>query len=153
MLLNLNNAEIVKKKINEEDQLKEEFKQKLNEIKQKYGIEFDIELLKTNNIDKIKFYNLKYKNKARNVSLIYYNEYNYYGAYIYNVNKNSSMKNESYIEKRNYFNKQYKLELVINEIRQANEIYKEKLLSLEKKYQESSINNLELEKKPTSTNS
>lgn len=147
---NLN--ETIKEKIKKQDKLKLEFKQKLNDIKVKYGIEFDLELLKNNNIDKIKFYNLKYKNKAHDMSLIYYNEHNYYGAYIYTVNKNSSMQEETYIDKRNYLNKQYKLELIINEIKQANEIYKTKLIDLENEYQNTSSNNLELEKKPTENN-
>ena len=61
------------------------------------------------------------------------------------------MLEENYITKRNYFNKEYKLELVINEIKQANQIYRTKLNELEKNYQESSINNLELEKKKDNT--
>lgn len=148
MFLKSNDIEKLREKIKEQDKLKLEFKQKLNSIKQKYGIEFDIYLLNTNDIDKIKFYNLKYKNKARDVSLIYYNEHNYYGAYIYTVNKKSSRIEENYITKKNYFNKEYKLELVINEIKQANEIYKIKLNGLEEFYKESS-NNLQLEKKST----
>lgn len=146
ILLSITSDKKLKEKIKKQDNLKLEFKRSLENIKQKYGIEFDIELLDTNNIDKIKFYNLKYKNKARNVSLIYYNEYNYYGAYIYTINNNSSMKNESYLTKRNYFNKQYKLESIINEIKQANEIYKSKMLELETEIQELSSNSLELEK-------
>ena len=149
--MNLDSTEKVKEKITEQDKLKEEFKKSLIDIKQKYGVKFDVDLLNTNNIDKIRFYNLKYKNKAHNVSLIYYNEYNYYGAYIYTLNKNSSMLEENYITKRNYLNKEYKLELVINEIKQANQIYRTKLNELEKNYQESSINNLELEKKKDNT--
>lgn len=143
-----NDIEKLREKIKEQDKLKLEFKQKLNSIKQKYGIEFDIYLLNSNDIDKIKFYNLKYKNKARDVSLIYYNEHNYYGAYIYTVNKKSSKIEENYITRKNYFNKEYKLELVINEIKQANEIYKIKLNELEEFYKESS-NNFQLEKKST----
>lgn len=146
MLLSLTSDKKIKEKIKKQDDLKLEFKRKLENIKQKYGIDFDIELLDTNTLDKIKFYNLKYKNKVRNVSLIYYNEYNYYGAYIYTVNNNLSMKDESYLTKKNYFNKQYKLELVINEIKQAHEIYKSKMLELETETQELSPNNLELEK-------
>ena len=47
-------------------------------------------------------------------------ESNYYGAYIYTVNKESTMKDESYIVKRNYLNKKYKLDMAINEIKQVN---------------------------------
>ena len=150
--LKSNNMEKVKEKIQEQDKLKLEFKQKLNNIKVKYGIEFDIEILNTNDIDKIKFYNLKYKNLSRDMSLIYYNEHNYYGAYIYTVNKDSSMEKENYITKKNYLNKKYKLDLIIQEIKQAHEVYKSKLLELENNYKEESLNGLKLEKKSTSSN-
>lgn len=146
MILTLDNEKNIKEKIKKQDKLKLDFKRKLEDIKVKYGIEFDITLLNNNNIDQIKFYNLEYKNKARDMSVIYYNESNYYGAYVYTVNKESTMKDESYIVKRNYLNKKYKLDLAINEIRQANEMYRNKLLELEQSYKEISSNNLEIEK-------
>ena len=79
------------------------------------------------------------------MSVIYYNENNYYGAYIYTVNKESTMKDESYIVKRNYLNKKYKLDMAINEI---------KLLELENIQNELSSNDLNMEKelkRPTNT--
>ena len=60
MLLSITSDKKLKAKIKKQDDLKLEFKRKLENIKQKYGIDFDIELLDNNNIDKIKFYNLKY---------------------------------------------------------------------------------------------
>ena len=67
------NDKSIKEKIKKQDDLKLEFKRKLENIKVKYGVEFDITLLDNNNIDKVKFYNLEYKNKARDMSVIYYN--------------------------------------------------------------------------------
>lgn len=154
MILRSDNDKSIKEKIKKQDDLKLEFKRKLENIKVKYGVEFDITLLDNNNIDKIKFYNLEYKNKARDMSVIYYNESNYYGAYIYTVNKESTMKDESYIVKRNYLNKKYKLDMAINEIKQVNEIYRNKLLELENIQNELSSNDLNMEKelkRPTNT--
>ena len=88
------------------------------------------------------------------MSVIYYNENNYYGAYIYTVNKESTMKDESYLVKRNYLNKKYKLDMAINEIKQVNEIYRNKLLELENIQNELSSNDLNMEKelkRPTNT--
>ena len=154
MILRSDNNKSIKEKIKKQDDLKLEFKRKLENIKVKYGVEFDITLLDNNNIDKIKFYNLEYKNKAHDMSVIYYNGNNYYGAYIYTVNKESTMKDESYIVKRNYLNKKYKLDMAINEIKQVNEIYQNKLLELENIQNELSSNDLNMEKelkRPTNT--
>lgn len=152
LIVKCNPIEQIKEKINKQNNLKIEFKKKLEDIKQKYGIDFDIELLDNNSVDKIKFYNLKYKNKARDMSLVYYCEFNYYGAYIYTINKDSSIEEENYITRKNYLNKEYKLDLIIEEIRQANEIYKSKLLELEENYREELTNNLELENKRKKNN-
>lgn len=138
--------ENIKKKIKEQDKAKLEFKRKLSNIMQDYGIDFDVDLLENNNIDKIKFYNLKYKNIARDVSIVFDNENNYYGAYIYIINKNKTMTNEDYNTKKNYFNKNYKLDLVITEIRQANNLYKEELRKIDTKYEELNKQDIELEK-------
>jgi len=149
MNLKSDNKEDIKKKIAEKDKAKLEFKRKLTDIMQRYGLDFDVDLLDDNSIDKIKFYNLKYKNIARDVSLVYDNKNNYYGAYIYTINKDKTMDDENYIVKRNYFNKTYKLNLVIQEVRQENELYREKLEEIEKKYNEEtkSFNGLEKELK------
>ena len=73
MNLKSDNKEDIKKKIQEQDKAKLEFKRKLTDIMQRYGLDFDVDLLDDNSIDKIKFYNLKYKNIARDVTLVYDN--------------------------------------------------------------------------------
>ena len=45
-----------------------------------------------------------------------------------------------------YFNKNYKLDLVITEIRQANNLYKEELKKIDTKYEELNKQDIELEK-------
>ena len=141
-----NNLENIKEKIKEQDKAKLEFKRKLSDIMQKYGVNFDVDLLDDNSIDKIKFYNLEYKDIARDVSLVYDNKNEYYGAYIYTINENKTMDDETYIIKRNYLNKKYKLNLIINEIRQQNELYIQELNDIECKYDSLSKNDTGLEK-------
>lgn len=141
-----NNLENIKEKIKEQDKAKLEFKRKLSDIMQKYGVNFDVDLLDDNSIDKIKFYNLEYKDIARDVSLVYDNKNEYYGAYIYTINENKTMDDETYIIKRNYLNKKYKLNLIINEIRQQNELYIQELNDIESKYDSLSKNDTGLEK-------
>lgn len=141
-----NNLENTKEKIKEQDKAKLEFKRKLSDIMQKYGVNFDVDLLDDNSIDKIKFYNLEYKDIARDVSLVYDNKNEYYGAYIYTINENKTMDDETYIIKRNYLNKKYKLNLIINEIRQQNELYIQELNDIESKYDSLSKNDTGLEK-------
>lgn len=141
-----NNLENIKEKIKEQDKAKLEFKRKLSDIMQKYGVNFDVDLLDDNSIDKIKFYNLEYKDIARDVSLVYDNKNEYYGAYIYTINENKTTDDETYIIKRNYLNKKYKLNLIINEIRQQNELYIQELNDIESKYDSLSKNDTGLEK-------
>ena len=142
-----NDIDNVKNKIKEKDKAKLNFKRKLTDIMQKYGVDFDVDLLDDESIDKIKFSNLQYKNIARDVSVVYDNKNDYYGAYIYTINENKTMDDENYIIKRNYLNKTYKLSLIINEVRQVNELYRQELNDIENKYgylKESIYNNLEI---------
>jgi len=143
-----NDIDNVKNKIKEKekDKAKLNFKRKLTDIMQKYGVDFDVDLLDDESIDKIKFSNLQYKNIARDVSVVYDNKNDYYGAYIYTINENKTMDDENYIIKRNYLNKTYKLSLIINEVRQVNELYRQELNDIENKYDLSSKNDISLEK-------
>ena len=143
-----NDIDNVKNKIKEKDKDKAKlnFKRKLTDIMQKYGVDFDVDLLDDDSIDKIKFSNLQYKNIARDVSVVYDNKNDYYGAYIYTINENKTMADENYIIKRNYLNKTYKLSLIINEVRQVNELYRQELNDIENKYDLSSKNDISLEK-------
>ena len=141
-----NDIDNVKNKIKEKDKAKLNFKRKLTDIMQKYGVDFDVDLLDDESIDKIKFSNLQYKNIARDVSVVYDNKNDYYSAYIYTINENKTMDDENYIIKRNYLNKTYKLSLIINEVRQVNELYRQELNDIENKYDLSSKNVISLEK-------
>lgn len=69
-----NNEELTKKIIAEKDKITLRYKQKLNDIKQHYGVEFDVEHLKDSSIKNITFVNLKYKNTFSNLSVVYNGE-------------------------------------------------------------------------------
>ena len=45
------NEEIIKKKIADKDKIKLKYKQRLNLIKQHYGVEFDVEHLNNNEVE------------------------------------------------------------------------------------------------------
>ena len=61
IVLEYKNEEIIKKKIADKDKIKLKYKQRLNLIKQHYGVEFDVEHLNNNEVENIRFINLKYK--------------------------------------------------------------------------------------------
>lgn len=117
------NEEIIKKKIIEKDKAKLKYKQKLELIKQHYGVEFDIYYFDNSNIEKIKFSNLDFKNTAKNISLIYDNKIGKFNYVFYDYDSEQSIRN--YDEKKiiNGLNREKKLKLVIAEIKRLNEEY------------------------------
>ena len=81
--------ELVKKKIKEKDKARKKYLEKLELLKQKYGVRFIVNEFNNNNIDNIKFYNMRYKKGIKNVSLIYdakINKFNYI-SYDYDIEK------------------------------------------------------------------
>ena len=69
--MNINSEELIKKKIADKDKIKLKYKQRLNLIKQHYGVEFDVEHLNNNEVENIRFINLKYKTGFNNVCVNY----------------------------------------------------------------------------------
>jgi hypothetical protein len=51
--LNINNEELIKKKIADKDKANLRYKEKLNSIKQHYGVEFYVEHLNNNDIENL----------------------------------------------------------------------------------------------------
>ena len=85
------NEEIIKKKIIEKDKAKLKYKQKLELVKQHYGVEFDIYYFDNSNIEKIKFSNLDFKNTAKNISLIYDNKIGKFNYVFYDYDSEQSI--------------------------------------------------------------
>lgn len=130
------NEEIIKKKIIEKDKAKLKYKQKLELIKQHYGVEFDIYYFDNSNIEKIKFSNLDFKNTAKNISLIYDNKIGKFNYVFYDYDSEQSIRN--YDEKKiiNGLNREKKLKLVIAEVKRLNEEYQKELLEIDKSTEE-----------------
>lgn len=127
-------SELVKKKISEKNKAKKKYLEKIELLKQAYGVEFKVDNFKDNNLDKIKFYNLNYKKSVKNISLIYdakINNFNYI-SYDYELEKDvKDLTNYKLIEELNNSNK---LKLLINEIIKYNNEYKLELEEIDKKY-------------------
>ena len=144
------NEEIIKKKIIEKDKAKLKYKQKLELIKQHYGVEFDIYYFDNSNIEKIKFSNLDFKNTAKNISLIYDNKIGKFNYIFYDYDSEQSIRN--YDEKKiiNGLNREKKLKLVIAEIKRSNEEYQKELIEIDESTEEIGI---ELEYRKNEENS
>lgn len=127
-------SELVKKKISEKNKAKKKYLEKIELLKQAYGVEFKVDNFKNNNLDKIKFYNLNYKKSIKNISLIYdakINNFNYI-SYDYELEKDvKDLTNYKLIEELNNSNK---LKLLIDEIIKYNNEYKLELEEIDKKY-------------------
>ena len=95
---NSNLEEKMNQKINEKDKIKLKYKQKLELVKQHYGVEFDVYYLKNDNIDKIRFFNLEFKTSAKNITLVYDNKIGKFNYIFYDYNSEQDIKN--YDEKK-----------------------------------------------------
>ncbi len=138
------------KKIVEKDEAKLKYKQKLELVKQHYGVEFDVYYFKNENIDKIKFINLEFKNVAKNISLVYDNKLEKFNYIFYDYDNEQMIRN--YDEKRliSGLNREKKLKLVVAEVKRLNEEYQKELIEIDEKYsikEHENVNELELRKK------
>ena len=142
--------ENLKKKIIEKDKAKLKYKQKLELIKQHYGVEFDVYYFKNENIDKIKFSNLEFKTSAKNITMVYDNKIGKFNYIFYDYDNEQSIKN--YDEKRiiSALNREKKLKLVVAEVKRLHEEYQKELLEIDEKFNEKSeeiVTELEYRKK------
>ena len=128
--------ENLKKKIIEKDKAKLKYKQKLELIKQHYGVEFDVYYFDNENIDKIKFSNLEFKTSAKNVSLVYDNKIGKFNYIFYDYDSEQAIRN--YDEKKiiSGLNREKKLKLVIAEVKRLNEEYQIELAEIDEKFNE-----------------
>lgn len=143
------NEEIIKKKIADKDKIKLKYKQRLNLIKQHYGVEFDVEHLNNNEVENIRFINLKYKTGFNNVC-VNYNTSNKKVSYVdYEFADTRIVKNTKHKKLVSDLEKDYKLNLVVGEIERANNEYIRELNEIDNYYLEmetKNINNIVLDK-------
>lgn len=134
--MNINSEELIKKKIADKDKAKLKYKQKLNSIKQHYGIEFDVEHLKNNEVENIRFINLKYKTGFNNVC-VNYNPSNKKVSYVdYEFADTRIVKNTKHKKLAATLEKDYKLNLIVGEIERANNDYVRELEEIDNYYVE-----------------
>lgn len=126
--------EKTKQKINEKDKVRKKYLEELELLKQSFGVEFLVSEFKNNDIDKIKFYNLKYKNSVKNVAIIYDNKVKKFNYLSYDYDLEKDIKGLTNFKIIDDINKQYKLKILVDEIEKVNENYKLKLLEIESKY-------------------
>lgn len=148
------NQENISKKIKEKDEAKIKFQEKLELLKQHYGIYFDIKYFENGSLDKIKFSNLEYKTTAKNISLIYDNKYGNFNYISYDYDSESAIKNLNDKKIINGLNREKKLKLVVAEITRLDNEYKRELENIDTKYlEENNVIMKELEVKKNSEES
>ena len=131
----MNNEKNLKEKISEKDKAKLNYKQKLELIKQHYGVEFDVTSLKDGSINDVKFMNLKYKNEFNNLTIVYNNVLKKFDYLFCEYIDVKTVKNLNHKQVIPILNKEYKLKLILAEINRANEEYRKKINEIESKYQ------------------
>ena len=145
--------ELSKKKISEKNKVKNQYLEKLELLKQSYGVEFNVTNFKDNNINKIKFYNMKYKKNLKNVSIIYDNKLGTFNYLSYDYSNEKDIKTISNHKVIDDLNQEKKLKLLVDEILKLNSEYQIKLEEIDRKYNENievledNSKELEIEKK------
>ena len=125
--------EKAKQKINEKDKARKKYLEELELLKQSFGVEFLVSEFKNNDIDKIKFYNLKYKNSVKNVVIIYDRKLKKFNYLSYEYDLDKDIKGLTNFKIIDDINSQYKLKILVDEIEKVNGNYKLKLLEIESK--------------------
>lgn len=141
--------EKIRKKLAEKDSARKKYLEKLELLKQKYGVEFEVNSFHNHSIDKIKFYNLDYKKFLKNVVVVYDNKLKKYNYISYDFESEKSIKDLTNSKIINELNKEKKLKLLINEIEKVNNEYLIDLEDIDKKMdiEEAIDRELEINKK------
>lgn len=137
--------EKTKEKISEKDKLKNEYNLKLDFIKQHYGVEFTIYYFNDNNINKIRFYNLEYKETLKNINMVYDNKNRNINFIFYDYEKESDVKQLNEKNVINSISKNKQLKIVIEEIKRLNNEYRIGLEQIENKYKRIDSKELQLD--------
>ncbi len=144
--MNLSNEELTKKIIEEKDKVKLKYRQKLNSIKQHYGVEFDVDYYANNKIKNIIFENLKYKNLSNNITISYNADSRKFDCIDYEFLDIRFVRKVNHKRLLSNLNIQYKLKIIVSEIDRINTDYIAELEELEKNLKELNINSIDKEK-------
>ena len=129
--MNYKNEDLVKKIIAEKDKIKLNYVQKLNDIKQHYGVEFDVEHYANNKIKNIIFLNLKYKSLSNNITISYNGDSGKFDYIDYEFSETRFVKGINHKRLIPNLNIQYKLKIIVAEINRINADYITKLNEIE----------------------
>lgn len=116
----MDNKELAKLIVIEKDKITLRYKQKINNIKQHYGVEFDVEYSKNNEIKNITFINLRYKNLFTNVTIVYNGLTGKFDYIDYDLLETRTFKNLNHKRLIPNLDKEYKLKLIVAEINRLN---------------------------------
>jgi len=126
--------ELTKKKISEKNKAKKNYLEKLELLKQSYGIEFKVDNFKNNDVNKIKFYNMNYRKSIKNVSIIYDNKIGKFNYLSYEYDLERDIKGLTDYKVIEELNEEKKLKLIVDEIIRINNEYKIELIEIDSKY-------------------
>jgi len=146
LIMNRNNDELLKLVIAEKDKIKLKYKQRLNDIMQHYGVNFDVNYFKDEKINSIKFMNIKNRKGYSNFSIIYdaktrkmdYMEYDF--SDIRMVKKYNHKVFAKEVEDN------FKLKMMVAEIERANSEYLKEINEIDVTYKNTSGNSINTEK-------
>ena len=128
------NEELTKMVIAEKDKINLKYKQKLNSIKQHYGVEFDVDHFKDNRIKNIKFSNLKYNGNINNISISYNHTSSKFDYINYEYKHDSDIKDINSKILYTDLIKDYRLNLIVSEIDKINNEYINELYKIENNF-------------------
>lgn len=131
----MSEEELLKLVIAEKDKLKQKYNDKINAIKQHYGIEFDVNYFTNEKVKSIKFNNLKYKNGFNNLSVIYDGNSRKVSYIDYEYSDTRLIKNYNHKRIVPDLEKEFKLKLVVAEVERANSEYLKEIYEIDRKYQ------------------
>jgi len=139
--MNTNKDELTKKIIAEKDKAKLKYDQRINDIQQHYGINFNLEHTKNSSIKNITFTNLKYKSTFINLSLTYDFETRSFDSMNYEYIESRNVKSVNHKKMVAIIDKENKLKLLIAEVEKANNEYVNEINDIDKIFKKAPINN------------
>lgn len=129
--------DLIKKKLSEKNKAKRKYLEKLELLKQSYGVEFKVDSFKNNDINKIRFYNMNYQKSIKNVSMVYDNKYGKFNYLSYDYSDEKDAKKFSNHKIIEDLNREKKLKLLVDEILKLNNEYKQELIEIDSRYSNS----------------
>ena len=110
-----------KKKVSKKNEKDLEYAKKIKQLKEDYGVDFNIKYSKGKNIKTIEFYNLEYKNYV-NLRITYFDENKRISSISYEMAKlKNTIKVNSIKKAISEIEKEYQLPLIMSEIDNAYE--------------------------------